>query len=226
MRKRNGFTLIELLVVIAIIAILAAILFPAFLAAKRQSQKAHCVSGIKQLSGAFSIYADDNGNCAPCNYTWSEKRYPNGEANHENCWLWMHYLYPYVKDIKVYNCPAMRAKWTGGYYWADTPDHYSEASYGYNRWLGRYTWEQRVSFSQISKTMQTPVLADCSYYLTGPKQNADGYNNDIPPTQRHDGMSVMSFVDGHVQAIKPENWVTNNDRINPDPIWRKWDPLL
>ena len=47
-KKTRGFTLIELLVVIAIIAILAAILFPVFASAREQSQKAKCLSNLKQ----------------------------------------------------------------------------------------------------------------------------------------------------------------------------------
>lgn len=59
--RRSGFTLIELLVIIAIIAILAAILFPAFLAARDQGKRAACLSNLRQLSSAMRLYADDNG---------------------------------------------------------------------------------------------------------------------------------------------------------------------
>src|SRR3954454_13517364 len=59
MRRARGFTLIELLVVIAIIAILAAILFPVFAQARATARKAACVSNLKQIGLAFTLYAQD-----------------------------------------------------------------------------------------------------------------------------------------------------------------------
>lgn len=57
--NRKGFTLIELLVVIAIIAILAAILFPVFAQAREKARQTVCLSNMKQLGTAFSMYASD-----------------------------------------------------------------------------------------------------------------------------------------------------------------------
>lgn len=56
---KKGFTLIELLVVIAIIAVLAAILFPTFALARGKSRQSKCLSNLKQLGAAISMYLTD-----------------------------------------------------------------------------------------------------------------------------------------------------------------------
>jgi prepilin-type N-terminal cleavage/methylation domain-containing protein len=62
---RRGFTLIELLVVIAVIAILAALLLPAFTNAKDSGRKAACISNLRQIGIAVHAYGGDSDGKIP-----------------------------------------------------------------------------------------------------------------------------------------------------------------
>lgn len=87
-----GFTLIELLVVIAIIAILAAILFPVFAAAREKARQTTCASNLKQLALAYIQYVQDYDEAGP------NVGFQAGPA-------WTDDLYPYLKSTGVYFCP-------------------------------------------------------------------------------------------------------------------------
>jgi len=94
--KKKGFTLIELLVVIAIIAILAAILFPAFAKAREKARQTTCASNEKQLGLAFVQYSQDFDEHWPIGY--STTAVTNGEG-------WGGQIFTYVKSTGVYKCP-------------------------------------------------------------------------------------------------------------------------
>ena len=114
MQNKKGFTLIELLVVIAIIAILAAILFPVFAAAREKARQSTCASNQKQIGLACVQYVQDYDE------TYYQNLWPGGCPQGETGYwtdsetldqtvqpkeLWPVLLYPYVKNGQVFSCP-------------------------------------------------------------------------------------------------------------------------
>ena len=92
-KKLQGFTLIELLVVIAIIAILAAILFPAFAKARESARRSSCSSNMKQIGIAIMQYTQEY-----------DEKYPmlhfNNDAGQEV--RWYEAVSPYIKSGNAY----------------------------------------------------------------------------------------------------------------------------
>lgn len=73
MSRRPGFTLIELLVAMGIVAVLAAILFPMAVRAKKSAMRARCQSNLTQIAKAFEAYTSDWNSCYPnldSQYLW------------------------------------------------------------------------------------------------------------------------------------------------------------
>jgi type II secretory pathway pseudopilin PulG len=62
MIKRQGreFTLVELLITVAMIAILVALLLPALTDARNKARALVCLTNVRTISQAFSLYASDN----------------------------------------------------------------------------------------------------------------------------------------------------------------------
>ena len=97
LKTRSAFTLIELLVVIAIIAILAAILFPAFARARENARRSSCQSNLKQIALGLKQYVQDY-----------DERYPpidggTGVAANPG---WAYATQPYLKSEQIFQCPS------------------------------------------------------------------------------------------------------------------------
>ncbi|MFH2068567.1 MAG: DUF1559 domain-containing protein [Candidatus Omnitrophota bacterium] len=102
---KKGFTLVELLVVIAIIAILAALLLPAFSRAREKGRQAVCINNLKQLYLALELYANAYNETYPRaagTIAWDEVDVDDGTYG------WMQQIFPYVQNKKIYKCPSDR----------------------------------------------------------------------------------------------------------------------
>ncbi len=202
---RKGFTLIELLVVIAIIAILAAILFPVFAAAREKARTTTCQNNQMQIGRALLMYADAYDGMYP--------------AYNISTGLWPEALKGFLKKTttetdSVFLCPS-----TSG-----TAPGFADAN-------TRWTWSQG-QYSSIGSYCHNGWLYDCGEADVKNPANtlfdADGYWIDAWPTHqqgipkngkkppndagierialdRHQGGVVVTFVDGHAKWYKRDN---------------------
>lgn len=96
---KKAFTLIELLVVIAIIAILAAIIFPAFARVRERARCTHCINNLHQLGTAIDIYRDDY-----------DGKWPWAQRNDSILWGGKPFLPDvmsgYVTERDLWQCPS------------------------------------------------------------------------------------------------------------------------
>ncbi len=109
----RAFTLIELLVVIAIIAVLAAILLPVFFSVRGKARQTVCVSNMRQIGLAISLYAQDADDLYPYGND------PSDVKTNPNIWLNSPYynqvltmlplssiLQPYMQSTELWHCPS------------------------------------------------------------------------------------------------------------------------
>jgi len=103
MKSRIGFTLIELLIVIGIIAVLSAILFPVFAAAREKARTIACMSQSKELALAIVQYAQDYDEKVCGGIDGYGGRHAPGGVGGSG---WAGQIFPYVKSLGVFRCAS------------------------------------------------------------------------------------------------------------------------
>lgn len=211
---KRAFTLIELLVVVAIIAILAAILFPVFAQAKESARKTQCLSNLKQIGLAWTMYgADYDDACMRARTEGTGKAYYwwgswDGARLNEREGL----LAPYAKTGAIQACPSFENRLRSAL---------GLTGYGYNyAYLSPSNFPPPdyrevpipVSYGQIAEVAATVAFADCArinnWDYSKPTLEGNAYldppRSDYPTFHaRHHGVGVVVWCDGHAKAWKP-----------------------
>ena len=99
--RKKGFTLIELLVVIAIIAILAAILFPAFAKAREAARRSSCSSNLKQIGISLMQYTQEYDEKLPASRQQNPSTFMDIPGT-----AWAQVIQPYLKSTQLFQCPS------------------------------------------------------------------------------------------------------------------------
>jgi len=185
---RSGFTLVELMIVIAIIAMLAAILFPAFSEAREASRRTSCSSNLKQIGIAFNMYCQDNDGLVP-NRTTNSSTLVTTMAN-------------YTKNSRLFVCPSqtLSCSSTGVYGPVDINGTNFE-SYGYNANIAAATGLSilQIDTARTELMSEIPGAVDRGYPFNGigdPRFN---------PDPRHFSGLNLVFIDGHVKWFNASN---------------------
>ena len=106
--RRRAFTLIELLVVVGIIAVLAALLMPAFTRARENARRVQCASNLRQLAGACIAYRQSNRGKWP-GHAGSENMYPGDWIRwQQNAEITDSSIVPYLGgwEAGLFRCPS------------------------------------------------------------------------------------------------------------------------
>ncbi|HWL52652.1 MAG TPA: type II secretion system protein [Chthoniobacteraceae bacterium] len=213
--KEQAFSLLELLLVIGIVGVLAGLLVPTVLTARKSAKDALCLNQLRQIGGFLQLYVIENRGYLPNSYHQSPKggfywfqllaRYGGDDPKH-------HIEHP----ENVFRCPASQKRWRDG-------NQRFFGNYGWNISAGNQ-WNEADPSPQLIRYRRddleagaAPVIADTNegpydstfaihWFSTG---TAAGYLD-----ARHQNGSAVHFLfaDGSVRPV-PQTEI-NTDFLN------------
>jgi prepilin-type processing-associated H-X9-DG protein len=236
--------LVELLVVISVIAVLMALLLPAFSRVKRQATTVLCQSKLRQWNMVLREYAADSRGRFPAEVSgWGVPWLPvmtpylDGSGENQSDLL----LCPVAAEPVTWDAPGRVGDTFRAWMDRPSPDEpprfvcsYGLAT-GVQRWMVWDAWRQRDRLIRVASPAKTPVLVDCinSDVCAGPYDPPPPYEGCFKPPStgpiswccinRHDGGINGLFLDGSFRKVGlKELWTLEwMPRFNTRGPWTK-----
>lgn len=193
---RMRFTLIEMLTVVGIIAVLVSILAPTLSKARQRAAQIQCMSNLRELASAMTLYSDEwRGRLPP--YVTKALPLEHPGLN------WPGWSYPYYGSTRLLICPSSMAKEPD-----TTPD-------GFRAYDGSYAWNydgtqgNRGPLFAIRQPSCVYLLCDsgdpCIIYGENTWENLMeeldlDWDSKLEGPNRHANRVDAVFVDGHTEA--------------------------
>lgn len=95
--RKSGATWIEVLILVMLICLLVSILLPVFQRVRKPVRQAICLSNMRSIALAASMYSEDNDGLFPV---------PGLDTPEDG---WIRVLAPYARDRLLYRCPSDRS---------------------------------------------------------------------------------------------------------------------
>jgi prepilin-type processing-associated H-X9-DG protein len=209
---------------------LAALLGAALNRSKAQAQSLQCLGNLKQLQTAWQMYVGESGNVAPPNM-YDKKDLSiatapslpgswvvgNAQSDQTSSNIQSGVLFPYVKSVAVYHCPADNSTVLGTPGLLRFRSYSMSVQFNSNPGISLFGPNPVTSLSQLTNTSslflfldENESSIDDGVFGTYPRPSTEWCNL---VSDRHLKGANLSFVDGHAQRWPwrwPKIFVTHN----------------